>query len=769
MSQKTCYIGALLTIAITAALLLWRLPDFPQHANARVIEPYGDGYKAYATYLYHIHHDSTHTWFEGMNYPYGEHVIPSDTQPLLSNSVRVISRYFGDISGYALGIFNYSMLLGVLLCSLFLYLIFSRLGLPAWYSVPIAVALAFLSPQFWRMVSHFGLAHPEVLPVLLYLLLRFDEKPSWRISAWIAFSILVFAQLHFYYLAIMGMTIGMYFAFRVLRHKEWRRVPLYAAHVGLQVLVPAGLFFLWMSGGPDDRTAQPVGFLNYRSIWEGVFTSLSQPHWRWVDRQIIKIEQSDYEGLAYAGMAVVIAIVIMIVRLIGGRFRKPVFVIKTPHADFLHTLFWASVVIVLFSFGHPFNIPGLEGLLAYAGPLKQFRSIGRFAWVFFYVGNIVAFMWLYSATRGRYWQPYIMSAAIALLAFEAWHFNRTPDLRLDEIEEYRPGQQFTDVTGIDFNRYQGILTVPYFNIGSDNLGAFGNDGFVLQKSLTLSLQTGLPTTSAMLTRTSHSQTLKQFQLMSEPYRVPNLLAELPDRRPFLLVVNSAKLDDPQVRRLYGHHLDGATLLYEKDILQIFEIPLELFEQRIVQRREALTEAARSDSLFASGPFLINKDNFTFVYENFDDKPAARTYLGAGAYAGEATTPNTVFDGTIPGQWPGGKYHFSAWIYVGEDLAARTRLDFSEYVPATGEEYQKQTTWVFFINSLVETGGWTLIEFPFVPVAADSRIRFTFTNKAMRRRSIFIDEMLIRAEAAEMYRLDEKGVWYNNRWFPATTQ
>ena len=73
--------------------------------------------------------------------------------------------------------------------------------------------------------------------------------------------------------------------------------------------------------------------------------------------------------------------------------------------------------------------------------------------------------------------------------------------------------------------------------------------------------------------------------------------------------------------------------------------------------------------------------------------------------------------------------------------------------------------MFFIFGLVEPGGWTLIEYPFTPVAADSKLRFTFQNKMMGRRPIYIDEVLLRAIAAHTYRLDDKGLWYNNRWFP----
>ncbi len=758
--------GLILTIAITIALLWWRFPDFPDHAGSRVIEPYGDGFKAYATYLYHIQHDSTNTWFQGMNYPFGEHAIPSDTQPLLSNAVRMLSHWLPEVKSYALWAFNYSMLFGMLLAAIFLYLLLVRLGLPVAYSIPLAVLLPFFSPQFWRMTAHFGLAHPEVIPVLMYLLLRFDENKRWRFSFWIALSITAFSLLHFYYMAIMGMTVAAYFGFRILFRQEWKQLPLLAAHLAVQIALPAALLWGWMAGGPSDRTAQPSGFFTYHAIWESLLTGLHQPHWQWIDKHLIKIETTDYEGWSYVGLVAGVAILLMIYRLLAGRLRRPLFVVDSPHQGFVKIMFWVSIVMALFSFGYPFTIPGLESLLSYAEPIRQFRSLGRFAWVFFYVGNIVAFLWLFSATRGKRLQPIAMGSALFLLMFETWHFNRVPDLRLDEIESFTPGKRFTDIPEIDYNRYQAIMTIPYFNIGSDNLGAFGNDGFILQNALTLSLQTGLPTTSAMLTRTSISQTFKQFQLISEPYRPPLLLDELPDNRPFLLVVNNRKLqEDPQVGRLYGHLLYGAKQIFQKEDFHLYEVPLEVFDVRIRQRREQLAAEADTSKLFSIPPFWVDNPNFTFIYESFDQQPSDRVYLGKGAWSGEASKSHVLFDGSIPEQWPGGSYHFSAWVYVGDDLAARTKLDFEEYNPATGERYQQQTTWYFFLVSMVDANGWALVEWPFTASAPDSKLRFSVQNKAMQGQKIYVDELLIRANAAKTFRKDNTGIWYNNRWFP----
>jgi hypothetical protein len=764
--KRSLLFGLIVTAAAVIFLLLWRFPDFPAHGGSRIIEPYGDGFKAYATYLYHIQHDSTHTWFQGMNYPFGDHAIPSDTQPLLSNSIRILSSWLPNAQNHATGLFNYSMLLGILIAGIFLYLILVKLGLPIVYAIPIAVMLPFFSPQFWRMTAHFGLAHPEVIPVLIYLLLRFDEKIHWKFSAWIGLSIAIFSLLHFYYMAIMGMTVLAYFGFRTIICRQWKQVPRFALHLSIQLALPAAILWGWMAEGPSDRTAQPAGFFTYHAIWESLLTGLHQPHWQWVDKHLIKIETTDYEGLSYVGLVAGAAIMVMIFRLLRGRFRFPLFEISGPHIGFLKILFGVSIAMALFSFGYPFTIPGFESLLSYAGPIRQFRSVGRFAWVFFYVGNIIAFLWLFSATNGKRSQPFAMIGALAILAFETWHFNRVPDLRLDEIESFIPGKRFTDIPDLDYGRYQAIMTVPYFNIGSDNLGAFGNDGFILQNALALSLQTGLPTTSAMLTRTSISQTFKQFQLISEPYRAPILLKDLEDERPFLLAVNSRKLkEDPQVSRLYRHLLFGAIPIYESGDLQLFEVPLEVFGIRIQQRRDQLSAEADNPGLFSTPPFKVDNPNFTHVYEPFDGKASERVYLGKGAWSGAAMQKHVLFDGSIPAQWPGGAYHFSMWVYVGDDLAARTQLDFEEYNPTTGERLQQKTTWLFFLVSMVDANGWALIEMPLMTSSADSKLRFSIQNKAMRGRQIYADELLIRAEAAKTYRKDSTGLWFNNRWFP----
>ena len=67
-----------------------------------------DGAKNYYTVAYHIQHDSTLWWFEGMNYREGEHVIYTDNQPLISNLLKAV----GGSADWLPSLVFFSMLIG---------------------------------------------------------------------------------------------------------------------------------------------------------------------------------------------------------------------------------------------------------------------------------------------------------------------------------------------------------------------------------------------------------------------------------------------------------------------------------------------------------------------------------------------------------------------------------------------------------------------------------------------------------------------------------
>ena len=527
--------GWVILLVVMAALLWLRFPDFFKYGNDGFIEPWGDGYKTYHAYLYHLKYDSTYSHFEGMNYPYGEHAVPGDTEPALSNGVKWLTQLGLPLESAALGILNLSLLASLLLCALFLYLILHRLNLPFWYAIGAAIALTFLAPQLHRMTAHYGLARPEVIPMILYGLLRMEETKRYRFSIFIGLITIFYSAIHFYFFALIAFTVTGYFFFRILILGNWKAWPTYLMHYLFQLIVPLLFFYFWMMhlDPVTDRTTAPWGFFYYRAFPSGILTSPFEPHWQWISEHWKPLAALDFEARAYLGLLAIAGLPALLIRWLWSRLiaRKTMILSEEKaHSNFLLFQLLSASVVLVFAFGLPFIIPGLEGLVDLAGPVRQFRSIGRFAWVMYFSGNIIVIAWFcYQLRRQVYW----LVLPLALLAFEAYHYNKGVDLRLDLITDYEPGRRFTDIPGLELEQYQAILPIPYYNLGSDQFW-WDVSGFIGQKSMTLSIQTGLPLTAAMLTRSSRGQTINQLQLVTEPYRSPRLLLDLPDDSPILM-------------------------------------------------------------------------------------------------------------------------------------------------------------------------------------------------------------------------------------------
>lgn len=756
--------GWILLVILMAGLLWLRFPDFLQYGNDSFIEPWGDGYKTYHAYLYHVLHDSTYHHFEGMNYPYGEHAIPGDTEPTLSNGVKWLSGMGLPLKSQALGILNFSMLVSLLLCSLFLYLIFKQLKLPFWYAIGAALALTFLAPQLHRMGAHYGLARPEVIPMIFYGLLRMEVTKSYWYSIGIGLVTLFYSGIHFYFFALIAFTITAYLFFRLLILGNWKAWPTYLMHYLFQIGGPLLFFYFWMMHADPvtDRTAAPWGFFYYRAFPAGLLTSPFEPHWQWLSEKWLHLRALDLEARSYLGLVAVAGLPAMLIWWLWNKFKagkETLLSAEKAHHRFLLFQLLSGLAILVFAFGVPFIIPGLESLVDWTGPIRQFRSIGRFAWVIYYAANIAVISWLYHRLHHY---AYLLLLPLAILFFEAYHYNEKIDLRLDHIEEYEPGRRFTDIPGLGLEQYQAILPIPYFNLGSDQFW-WDVSGFIGQKTMTMSVQTGLPLTAAMLTRTSRRQTLNQLQLVTEPYRQPELLNDLPGDAPFLMAWDTIRSKDHHGR--FDHLREGARLIYRDRELELFSLPIASFQDRIDSRERAIrSQLALADSvLFPSGDFWQTDSLSTIVYESFDAMEREKTYLGTGAFSAPMAERNVVFDGLLPST-DSSEYLLSIWMFIDRDLYTRTEVRVEEYDPETGAVIHTFGDAARKLVQVFDRNGWALLEFPFKPKRSDTRIRWTFQNERLGTQPLFLDELLIRPDFLDTYRKGRNWVWKNNRHF-----
>ena len=599
--------------------------------------------------------------------------------------------------------------------------------------------------------------------MLIYFLMRYGERPNLKYSLLIAVVVWVYAQLHFYFFAIAAFSISFFFLFWVLQKWRWKAIPMYFLHYTIQILLPL-IYFQWWVNGLDtvsDRSKAPWGFMAYRGRPEGTFISEHQPHLEWLRNEVLKVGYIDFEAQTYLGLVAIIGLVILLVRWFKNLLRVKPVVDLGGKGRFLNAMFYAGLVLLLFGFGLPFTIHGLDWLLEYAGPIRQFRSVSRFIWLFYFVSNIIIFTWLYQSLKGKKWAWAIWIPAFVLLGYEAYHFSSFRDMRLDSVEREAYGKRFIDIDGINYNDYQAILTIPYCNIGSDQI-AWECEGFIVQNTLTLSLHTGLPTTAAMLTRSSISQTFNQYQLIMEPYRSPALIKDLPSEKPFLVVFDVEKYEAEKER--YEHLMASMRLIYAEGRLRLYELPISAFEKRIEERKAKIVATIQADSLLHTvNNFLYTDSTANFIFKSYDETPAANVYLGSGAYQGAMEDYNIFWEGKLPNQ-QARPYRMLFWLYVGKDRYSRSRLAWEEIVLATGETVQWRGEPAYRFIKLLDNG-WALISLDFTPQRTDTHHRFSLQNKPLMRAPLIMDELLIFPAEQHLYRETDNYIWENNRWFP----
>ena len=746
--RKNYQLGIAILTATLLVVLLFR--SWLPHLNSRVIEPWGDGYKAYHAILYHAEHDESMNWYEGMNYPYGEHAVPGATQPLISTSIRILDALGLPGSEHGLAIVHLSLLLGMILCMVFSFLVLERLGVDWTYAILAAAGITLLAPQIDRFASHYGLAHLEVLPMIIYGLLRWSEKQDWRWSLAIAGGVVAFSLIHFYFFAILAFTIGGFMGCHWLLSRDWKSWKQHLWYLFLMFGVPVILLFGWinLTDPVADRNEAPWGFFNYHAYPGTVLSSPTMPHGRWIQKQFFGQDAHNIEAWSYFGMVAIAFMLFVIGRWAVSRFKRPPVPQSQNHQLFLHSLLLSSFLILLFSFGLPFTKIGGEQLLEKMGPMRQFRSVGRFAWLAYFAFNFAAFAALgRSVSRGKYWLPLL---GLAFISYEAVHYWKAKNFELDLLGETVEGQRYTDIESIDFNRYQAILPIPYFNIGSDNFW-WDQNGAVGQKSLTLSQQTGLPITAAMLTRTSLSETLKQMQLHTEPYRVPALLDDLPDERPFLFIVD--------VNRWRGfadvrdNFLADQEPLHQQAEFLFYELPIEVLRQRPARKAQQVRAQMTQDSLlWEQGPWLVN-DSAQFVFEDFGD----------GRFQGDLGEENILLDQQDL-NLPPGEYDLSFWVDLSLDRTARTAFRITttkengEPGPQFGNDLHRHPV-------VFDYDGWTMISYRFRLDENTSGIRLSLQMPLLKGQPLVADDVFLRPAEMDIYRMYGETLFHNGRYYP----
>lgn len=784
----------LLAVLLLATGLVWlKHGDWLRAPNDYMLSGSPDGLKNYMTAAWHVAYDSSYVHYGGMGYPYGEHVLFTDNQPVISAAMQWWSHNVTDLDGRVVGTMNNIIALSLILGAAMIFLLLRKLHLPVWYAGLGALAILFLSPQHLRIEGHYALSHTWILPLLLLLLCRYEERHSRRYQALlIGMLVWLASQIHFYYFGISVLFLGLYTFVQLCIDPSVRNFRVRLSHLVVMVLLPFVLLNIWIhwSDYATDRPSNPYGFTSFIGYWEGVFLPYPEfPFYKWIDANIIPIRKVESESRAYVGMAG-FALTLWLVFFRRFRMFKPSWddmAFHRVHKRYLKGIFVTSFILLIFSCGFPFAISGMEWMTEFFGPLRQFRGLGRFNWMFFYVVNtlLLYLAWNYSVRfkgfstqkapnpqspvpnpqspvpnpRFPLFRWVIALLPLVLLSYEAWTLQHNIKIqpRPNIAQRSEALKTCPWLETVDFSPYQALMPLPYYHIGSENIW-LDLDWLHYPRMHTIVQQTGVPDMGVNMSRTSIGHTIKSLQFAVGQSEVPALLDELPDNRPIALVVNASKWDE--VQQKYPHLVQPAKMVYENQEVKIMALAPDSvrgwFERHPLEVSAEMNRAA----LYPAGKnWKSDRQDGWFMHQSFDSLSATEhIFQGKGAFEGTMSDTTWLYNAPLPK----GSYSVSMWIYVKRDMGMTHEMKIYEKSRADGHEISYRHEGVrFYLKSVVD--GWGLFEIGFDVRDDNSDLRIFMQKKGIHEQ-YFLDEVLIKPLNFNLYRQTPGWLSRNNYWF-----
>jgi len=589
--------------------------------NSYLFSGGGDGLKNYFTPAYYIKYNQGFE-FTGMNYPNAEHILYTDAQPLLSAILRFIHHNIVPIANHTVGIINILMLLSIPIAVLLLFKILKHYKCPTILAFVGAICIGFMSPQINRFLGHYALAYSFYLPLVWYLIIKVNNSKKWIWPLFLAIVPALFAFIHPYYLAISLVFLAAYTLVNLITYKK-----LSALKFALIAVLPFVSFKLIMmsTDGVTDRPDNPYGIFTYIASIESVFL----PNGGILKDFLFEnfaIRKPNWEGFAYVGLLPIIAFVIAIIvkakTLISRKNTAPLL------PKNLRVVLLAGVLVLLFSMAIPLKW-NLDFLLELVPPLKQFRGLGRFAWVFYYVATVTGLLLLkrlygYLFAKNQLLAKCTLLVALGVMGFEAYQHSKTIATLVDNAEIEQPlfteFEQWIDEAQINPSDYQALIVLPFFHIGSEEIYIEGTYHST-NNAYKATYVTGLPMVNTMMSRTSLSQTFEALELVNT-----NLLsvgtAQKLSSKP-LLIMQTETLENKLEKQLVKQANPIAKYAHEKKLgttIQFYKVEttaLNSNQEKWLEDVTANNECGQdnTDPLnFEKNSFISERDNSFYNWQ-----------------------------------------------------------------------------------------------------------------------------------------------------------
>lgn len=699
------------------------------HLNTVLFAAEGDSIKNYYTYAYHVSNDEGLLHFSGMNYPFGEHVVYTDCQPLLSGILQLLP----FTHPYAIGILHGLMLLSFIVTPLILLRIFTRLGVHRAAGFFASLAIAMLSPQMYRIGGHFALAYGCVIPLaVLFLLNYFREAGLKNVLVLFTYSLCLFF-IHPYF----GLGVSAFSCLAMLLN-EWlstdrlqlRKRLLMAVSVGIGPILCFKLFMIFTDTHLN-RPTEPYGvdIMGAAANVESVFTPSFGPFIFFL-KGFIKVEHVEWEALSYIG-------IFPFLMLIVGTLALPLYWRKTGVQKELLAMFITSVLILLFSFGVHMQI--LELLHLKIAALNQFRAFGRFAWYFYFmlpIFGITLLARLCSRLKRTQLGTVLLTGTSLLLLF----FNLLEGhylLKAVTTNTFQARNMFNRelldkdekevLASINEQNIRVILPFPMFHIGSEMYQRNGE--ISIRPSMLYSYHSGLPLLSVMQSRTSLNETETALELLNR-YKLHRDIEPMLAGKNILILKSGNSLMEDESRVL-----KTARPLRNTADNEFFTATLKDFILQETEKRKFISQPYGSDPA----------KNLVFI--PFQDKPAyTRARINAFATIAEIDS-NTI---------AGGDYTVSFHYHMGEKIFrfVHTNLIVIRKTP-------KGENWDYFFSVRSATGFYGNVIVFEQKIKLDPHGKYEFLLNGPGKEYYHVSNFLLKPDTMDVKMQLGKTTFYNN--------
>jgi len=728
--------------------------------NSYLIGDEGDAMKNYYTYQHLIKNNTGVVEFEGMNYPYSENFMYTDCHPVQATVLKFINSVFPSLSDYTIGMLNFFMIISLLITALIIFFIFVELKVNKWFAILSAIGITILSPQIFRFSGHWALSYSFAIPIIIYLLLLFEKRKSLKYLVYIFFSILFLFFTHGYLGMIASLValsyVGVDFLNSVISSTVKTNVKKHL-FVFFAAALPILLFFIFMkiSDSHIGRTTNPWGIYEHHAEFENVFIPFLQLNDYMSNLTDSSISQP-WEGMSYIGIVGIIGLLFFILRVRTNQTMN-----KTDNS-FLIKLLMGAFIVLCVSVLIPFGL--WEYLIEKISLIKQFRAIGRFAWVFYFVANITAVYAINLALiRFKENDKLVLARVLifllpTLMVVEGVRYHNYLSSIGKSVENVfdlkQTNKEFQiDIDSIPSDNYQAIIMLPYFYVGSDNYGKQSNDD-LSKLAFMFSYHLNLPMFNSYLTRTSIEESKNIVQLMSSSFYPKAVEKDIISDKPFLIVCHNEVLSANEMSLL-----SKSTKLSSNESYSIYEITKkELFFN--TAKNEVLGYNQTKDSLISRGEFLVSDSILYFGYLNYNDL-SRPDFCESGCYQNAQSGYSKLLEIQGADLIQGQTYIARFWMYNGGENRGQDAFNGMAFFEKDNNGVKE---WIFPITSMQSTqeinGDWNLVEVVLSDVDTITNYQLLLKGDDRSKLSYYIDDVIFYDQRLTVYKEFETYLFKN---------